>query len=154
MANGCPCCCAAHFPAMRMRTAPLIAWWWTSPSKSACRKSLSRKKSATWILLEQSQDIFFDVDTEKRQFRCSPNFLLKFGREATPLFNETGRPTNRHIIHPEDLPCPQRTAAAHPQRQPHCFCSHAHPHCRGALYLVPSAGHTHQQARRTLAPCG
>ncbi|MGV7003434.1 transporter substrate-binding domain-containing diguanylate cyclase [Desulfovibrio sp. QI0442] len=68
------------------------------------QEELEQEKERYRILLEQSQDIFFDVDTEKRQFRCSPNFLLKFGREATPLFNETGRPTNRHIIHPEDLP--------------------------------------------------
>ncbi|UIB00470.1 diguanylate cyclase [Desulfovibrio desulfuricans] len=68
------------------------------------QEELEQEKERYRILLEQSQDIFFDVDTEKRQFRCSPNFLLKFGREASPLFNETGRPTNRHIIHPEDLP--------------------------------------------------
>ncbi|WP_297893338.1 diguanylate cyclase [uncultured Desulfovibrio sp.] len=68
------------------------------------QEELEQEKERYRILLEQSQDIFFDVDTEKRQFRCSPNFLLKFGREATPLFSETGRPTNRHIIHPEDLP--------------------------------------------------
>ncbi|MGD9574406.1 diguanylate cyclase [uncultured Desulfovibrio sp.] len=68
------------------------------------QEELEQEKERYRILLEQSQDIFFDVDTEKRQFRCSPNFLLKFGREATPLFNETGRPTNRHIIHPDDLP--------------------------------------------------
>ena len=68
------------------------------------QEELEQEKERYRILLEQSQDIFFDVDTEKRQFRCSPNFLLKFGREATPLFNETGRPTNRHITHPEDLP--------------------------------------------------
>ena len=68
------------------------------------QEELEQEKERYRILLEQSQDIFFDVDTEKRQFRCSPNFLLKFGREATPLFNETGRPNNRHIIHPEDLP--------------------------------------------------
>lgn len=68
------------------------------------QEELEQEKERYRILLEQSQDIFFDVDTEKRQFRCSPNFLLKFGREATPLFNENGRPSNRHIIHPEDLP--------------------------------------------------
>ncbi len=68
------------------------------------QEELEQEKERYRILLEQSQDIFFDVDTEKRQFRCSPNFLLKFGREATPLFNENGRPSNRQIVHPEDLP--------------------------------------------------
>jgi diguanylate cyclase (GGDEF)-like protein/PAS domain S-box-containing protein len=68
------------------------------------QEELEQEKERYRILLEQSQDIFFDVDTEKRQFRCSPNFLLKFGREATPLFNEKGRPSNRQIVHPEDLP--------------------------------------------------
>ena len=68
------------------------------------QEELEQEKERYRILLEQSQDIFFDVDTEKRQFRCSPNFLLKFGREATPLFNGNGRPNNRQIVHPEDLP--------------------------------------------------
>ena len=68
------------------------------------QEELEQEKERYRILLEQSQDIFFDVDTEKRQFRCSPNFLLKFGREATPLFNENGRPSNRQIVHPDDLP--------------------------------------------------
>lgn len=68
------------------------------------QEELEQEKERYRILLEQSQDIFFDVDTEKRQFRCSPNFLLKFGREATPLFNGNGRPSNRQIVHPEDLP--------------------------------------------------
>lgn len=68
------------------------------------QEELEQEKERYRILLEQSQDIFFDVDTEKRQFRCSPNFLLKFGREATPLFNAHGRPSNRQIVHPEDLP--------------------------------------------------
>ena len=68
------------------------------------QEELEQGKERYRILLEQSQDIFFDVDTEKRQFRCSPNFLLKFGREATPLFNDNGRPINRHIVHPDDLP--------------------------------------------------
>ena len=68
------------------------------------QEELEQEKERYRILLEQSQDIFFDVDTEKRQFRCSPNFLLKFGREATPLFNENGRPNNRQIVHPDDLP--------------------------------------------------
>ena len=68
------------------------------------QEELEQEKERYRILLEQSQDIFFDVDTEKRQFRCSPNFLLKFGREATPLFNDNGRPINRHIVHPDDLP--------------------------------------------------
>ena len=68
------------------------------------QEELEQEKERYRILLEQSQDIFFDVDTEKRQFRCSPNFLLKFGREATPIFNENGRPNNRQIVHPEDLP--------------------------------------------------
>ncbi len=68
------------------------------------QEELEQEKERYRILLEQSQDIFFDVDTEKRQFRCSPNFLLKFGREATPLFNENGRLSNRQIVHPEDLP--------------------------------------------------
>ena len=68
------------------------------------QEELEQEKERYRILLEQSQDIFFDVDTEKRQFRCSPNFLLKFGREATPIFNENGRPSNRQIVHPEDLP--------------------------------------------------
>ena len=68
------------------------------------QEELEQEKERYRILLEQSQDIFFDVDTEKRQFRCSPNFLLKFGREATPLFNEMGRPLNRQIVHPSDLP--------------------------------------------------
>lgn len=68
------------------------------------QEELEQEKERYRILLEQSQDIFFDVDTEKRQFRCSPNFLLKFGREATPIFNQHGRPSNRQIVHPEDLP--------------------------------------------------
>ena len=68
------------------------------------QEELEQEKERYRILLEQSQDIFFDVDTEKRQFRCSPNFLLKFGREATPLFNGNGRPNNRQIVHPEYLP--------------------------------------------------
>ncbi|WP_374281767.1 diguanylate cyclase domain-containing protein [Desulfovibrio sp.] len=68
------------------------------------QEELEQEKERYRILLEQSQDIFFDVDTEKRQFRCSPNFLLKFGREATPIFNENGRPSNRQIVHPDDLP--------------------------------------------------
>jgi|GEM_PF-831868 len=68
------------------------------------QEELEQEKERYRILLEQSQDIFFDVDTEKRQFRCSPNFLLKFGREATPLFNEKGHPINRKIVHPSDLP--------------------------------------------------
>lgn len=54
--------------------------------------------------MEQSQDIIFDVDTEKRQFQCSPNFFAKFGREATPLFNSGGRPRNAHVVHPDDKP--------------------------------------------------
>ncbi len=68
------------------------------------QEELEQEKERYRILLEQSQDIFFDVDTEKRSFRCSPNFLLKFGREATPLFNEKGRPINKQIVHPDDLP--------------------------------------------------
>lgn len=56
--------------------------------KSACRKSWSRKKERYRILLEQSQDIFFDVITEKRTLGCSPNFLLKFWQRSHPLFNK------------------------------------------------------------------
>ena len=68
------------------------------------QEELEQEKERYRILLEQSQDIFFDVDTEKRTFGCSPNFLLKFGREATPLFNEKGRPSSRYLVHPDDLP--------------------------------------------------
>lgn len=68
------------------------------------QEELEQEKERYRILLEQSQDIFFDVDIEKHQFRCSPNFLLKFGREATPLFDDYGRPRNKQIVHPSDLP--------------------------------------------------
>lgn len=65
---------------------------------------LEQEKERYRILVEQSQDIIFDVDTEKRQFQCSPNFFAKFGREATPLFNSGGRPRNAHVVHPDDKP--------------------------------------------------
>ncbi|SDF53545.1 transporter substrate-binding domain-containing diguanylate cyclase [Desulfovibrio legallii] len=68
------------------------------------QEELEQEKERYRILVEQSQDIIFDVDTEKRQFQCSPNFFAKFGREATPLFNGGGRPRNGQVVHPEDRP--------------------------------------------------
>lgn len=68
------------------------------------QEELEQEKERYRILLEQSQDIFFDVDMEKRQFQCSPNFKLKFGRDASPLFDAKGHPQNKHIVHPADVP--------------------------------------------------
>jgi len=68
------------------------------------QEELEQEKERYRILLEQSQDIFFDVDMEKRQFQCSPNFRLKFGRDASPLFDGNGQPQNRHVVHPADVP--------------------------------------------------
>lgn len=67
-------------------------------------EQLEQEKERYRIILEQSQDIIFDVDTEKGQYSCSPNFYTKFGREGTPLFNPDGRPRNDQIVHPDDLP--------------------------------------------------
>lgn len=65
---------------------------------------LEQEKERYRILLEQSQDIIFDMDLEKRQFTCSPNFVTKFGRDSTPMFTPEGRPRNDQIVHPDDLP--------------------------------------------------
>lgn len=65
---------------------------------------LEQEKERYRILLEQSQDIIFDMDLEKRQFTCSPNFVTKFGRDSTPMFTPDGRPRNDQIVHPDDLP--------------------------------------------------
>lgn len=67
-------------------------------------EQLEQEKERYRIILEQSQDIIFDVDTEKGQYTCSPNFYTKFGREGTPLFTPDGHPRNDQIVHPDDLP--------------------------------------------------
>ncbi len=68
------------------------------------QEELEQEKERYRIILEQSQDIIFDVDTEKGQYTCSPNFYTKFGREGTPLFTPDGRPRNDQIVHPDDIP--------------------------------------------------
>lgn len=68
------------------------------------QEELEQEKERYRILLEQSQDIIFDMDMEKRQFTCSPNFFTKFGRDSTPMFTPDGRPRNDQIVHPDDLP--------------------------------------------------
>ncbi len=67
-------------------------------------EQLEQEKERYRIILEQSQDIIFDVDTEKGQYTCSPNFYTKFGRNGTPLFTPDGRPRNDQIVHTDDLP--------------------------------------------------
>ena len=67
-------------------------------------EQIEQEKERYRIILEQSQDIIFDVDTEKGQYTCSPNFFSKFGREGTPLFAPDGRPRNDQVVHPDDLP--------------------------------------------------
>ena len=68
------------------------------------QEELEQEKERYRILLEQSQDIIFDMDMEKKQFTCSPNFVTKFGRDSTPMFTPDGRPRNDQIVHPDDLP--------------------------------------------------
>lgn len=68
------------------------------------QEELEQEKERYRIILEQSQDIIFDVDTEKGQYTCSPNFYTKFGREGTPLLIPEGQPRSKQIVHPDDIP--------------------------------------------------
>ncbi|WP_297671329.1 sensor domain-containing diguanylate cyclase [uncultured Desulfovibrio sp.] len=68
------------------------------------REELEQEKERYRLILEQSQDIIFDVDMEKRQFQCSSNFRRKFGDDAIPGFDANGEFNARRVIHPDDLP--------------------------------------------------
>ncbi|MDD4700625.1 MAG: diguanylate cyclase [Desulfovibrio sp.] len=68
------------------------------------QEELEQEKERYRIILEQSQDIIFDVDTEKGQYTCSPNFYTKFGRESMSLLTLNGPSQSKQIVHPDDIP--------------------------------------------------
>ena len=68
------------------------------------QKELEQEKERYRILLEQSQDIIFDLDMEKKSFTCSTNFVTKFGRDSFPIFTPNEDAHEDQVVHPDDQP--------------------------------------------------
>ena len=66
------------------------------------QSELEQEKERYRILLEQSQDIIFDMDMAKKRFTCSPNFVTKFGRDSSPVFSFDEISPENPVVHPDD----------------------------------------------------
>lgn len=63
---------------------------------------LEMEKERYRIILEQSNDIIFDADLQKKEFLCSRNFYDKFGWQCDRAY-DVRKEKNKNLIHPEDI---------------------------------------------------